>query len=569
VVAPTPVVVHFTTAPPPIPPVAPPSYKSSNVTYVHDNRLADAGTILNASWTAGGQILATRPAGQPGPTASPTPSATATPASKSGTDVWLMSPGGVPLRQLAVGATLPSAPATGSMFAAWSVSGSQATLAVWDLQGNPIASVASTTGPPTQPAVWLGTDRLAYVDNGVLRVVDLHGTAVALPQALRVDHGVIAASRTGNLLAVETADGSFVVDLGAPSVTRLPRGATGFDWSSKGDLAFVVQRDSGTDLYVAEAGKSAAKVASSPSGQVWSDLNWAPDATSLLLATRPSGSSNGSSGLLIVNGDGSSPTTFGASQREYAAPEWSPSGDLILFTRHDEATGANAFWTATASTTGTNAAEQQALAEVDNFMQARMRGDSSAAQAELDDNARAAYDSGSSLLLSASGTKLNRYYPVTVQLIATTPKQFLIGIRVFIAKPGGTETSFFEEQLTLVAQGQRYVIHAVKGTPVTQLGHGPTVLSFEVVQAQPDQEVLVHFDADLNPSTVTADTIQIKNGDETVNARVTFDADHHLARIAVKLKPGTTYQLVVTTGVTDINGLPLAQEYDAPLVISR
>jgi hypothetical protein len=27
--------------------------------------------------------------------------------------------------------------------------------------------------------------------------------------------------------------------------------------------------------------------------------------------------------------------------------------------------------------------------------------------------------------------------------------------------------------------------------------------------------------------------------------------------------------LVVTTGVTDINKVPLAQEYDAPLVISR
>ena len=68
----------------------------------------------------------------------------------------------------------------------------------------------------------------------------------------------------------------------------------------------------------------------------------------------------------------------------------------------------------------------------------------------------------------------------------------------------------------------------------------------------------MHFDADLNPDTVNANTIQIKSVDgQLIEAKVTFDADQHLARIAFKLKEGT-YQLVVTTNVTDINGTPLA-----------
>jgi Bacterial Ig-like domain len=113
------------------------------------------------------------------------------------------------------------------------------------------------------------------------------------------------------------------------------------------------------------------------------------------------------------------------------------------------------------------------------------------------------------------------------------------------------------------------VIDGVKASPITELGHGPTVLSFQLVAAPPGEAVLVHFDADLNPDTVNANTIQIKTVDgQLIDAKVTFNADQHLARIAVKLKEGT-YQLVVTTGVTDINGTPLAQEYDAPLVISR
>lgn len=568
-VAPTPVVVHFTTARAAVPPVVTPSFKSANVTYVHDNRLADAGTILDATWTAKGQILATRPSGQTGPTPSATATSTGTAPARATTDVWLLSARGVALRQLAVNATMPSAPASGDLFAAWSLNGSQATLDVRDLQGALIATVATIDGTPSQPAVWLAADRLAYVDNAAVKVVDLHGTPITLPRTLRVDHGSIAASPNGNLLAVQTVNGSVVIDLGASSTSPLHQGATGFDWSSKGNLAFVVQQDSGTDLYVAADGKNATKVASSPSGQVWSDLNWAPDASSILLATRPAGSSSTNTGLVLIDSDGSHSTTFGAPQNEYATPEWSPSGDLVLFTRRDDATGKIAFWTASASTSGANAAEEQALAEVQTFIQARMRGDAAAAQAELSDSASAAYSSGTSSLVSSSGTKFNRYYPVTVQLIGTNPNKFLIGVRIFIAKQGGSETSFFEEQLTLVQQDQRYVIDSVTATLITQLSHGPSVLSYQLGQEPPGVQVLVHFDADLNPDTVNQDTIQIKTSDgQLIPAKVSFNADQHLATVSVKLKEGT-YQLVVTTAVTDIYGTALAQEYDAQLIISH
>ena len=108
---------------------------------------------------------------------------------------------------------------------------------------------------------------------------------------------------------------------------------------------------------------------------------------------------------------------------------------------------------------------------------------------------------------------------------------------------------------------------AAATSPAMLLGHGPTVVSVEVVQTPPGQQVRVHFDADLKPETVSSDTIQIKDADgKVIDAPVSFDADNHLATIAVKLRQGT-YQLVVATGVTDINGNALAQEYDAPLVI--
>jgi len=571
-VAPTPVVVHFTTVRAPIPPVVPPSFKSANVSWGHDSRLAESGSVLSAAWTPAGQLLVTRPVGQPGPGSLSSPSAAAapsgSPAPNATTDVWLMSSLGTPIRILMPGGSFPAMAPSGGLFAAWRVvPGNQANLEVWDLQGALRATIATLDGVPDRAPVWIGADRIAYVNQGRLRIVDLHGTQANGP-AIKVGRGRLAASPASPLLAVEAADGSVVVDLSAAGfATALPQGATGFAWSSKGDLAFIIQQNPSTDLYVSADGKSFKKVATSPNGQTWSDLSWAPDAASLLLSSTATSGNGASPSLILVNRDGSTPIPFGAPSREYASPQWSPSGDLVLFTRQDEA-GGRAFWTATATPSTTDTAENQALAEVDTFIQARIRGDSAAALAELDDAGAAAYQAGASSLLGPSGSHFSRYYPVAVQLIGPTPNQFLVGVRIFSTR-GAVETSFFEEQLTLVLQGQRYLVHAVKASATMALGHGPTVVSVEIVQTPPGEQVRVHFDADLKPETVSTDTIQVKDADgKVVDARVTFDADNHLATLAVKLRPGT-YQLVVTTGLTDINGVMLAQEYDAPLVISH
>jgi len=217
----------------------------------------------------------------------------------------------------------------------------------------------------------------------------------------------------------------------------------------------------------------------------------------------------------------------------------------------------------------TDGAEKEALAEVEKFMQARLRGDIATARDELDAAGLTAYQAGASSLLSSPGTKLDRYYPVTIQQAGSNPNRFLIGVRIFVSR-SGVQRSFFEEQLTLVLKEQRYLVDAVTSTATLPLGHGPTVLSVEVAQTSPGDQVRVRFDADLGPETVTTDTIQVKDSEgNLVSSRIAFDPDNHLATLTLKLKPGSTYQLVITTGVSDINGVSLAEEYHAPLVINR
>jgi Big-like domain-containing protein len=568
--APTPVVMRFTTVPAPVPPVVPPSFKSSSVRYGHDSRLADSGTVFSATWTPTGQLLVTRPAGQPGlgsVSPSPATSPSGPPAPKATTDVWLMSALSTPIRLVVPGGSLPAAAPSGGLLAAWrSAPGSQATLDIWDLQGNLQSTVATVDGAPDRPAVWLDSDRIAYLDKGTLKVAGLHA-AVDVPK-LKVDHGSLGASATGQFLAVESADRSVVIDLATTSAPRrLPDHATGFAWSSKGDLAFLIQQASGTELWVASGGVNVGRVATSPAGQTWSDLNWAPDGASLMLASKPAGAGSAASRLMLINADGSALTPF-AAQQEYSSPQWASHGDFVLFTRQDEA-GGRAFWLATTSPLDVDAAEKQALAEVEKFMQARLRRDIAAAQDGLDAQGRSAYDGGASTLLSPAGTQFDRYYPVTIQKTASNPNKFLVGVRIFVSH-AGAQRSFFEEQLTLVLTDQRYLVDAVTSTPTKLLSHGPTVLSVEVVQASPVHQVRVRFDADLRAETVTEATILVKDADgKPVSSRITFDPDNHLATLTLKVKVGSTYQLAVTTGVADINGVNLAQEYDAPLVISR
>src|ERR1700687_5958664 len=334
-VAPAPVVVRFTTVRPPLTPIGPPSFKSAGVNYGYDSRLADPGTILSAAWTPAGQVLVTRPVGQLGPGSSPSPSTSATPsgppAPKATTDVWLMSSLGTPIRILVPGGSLPAAAPSGGLIAAWqAASGTRANLGVWDMQGTLQASVATLDGLPDRAPVWIGEDRIAYVDQGRLHVVDLHGTQTS-GLTLRGGRGPRAASPTSPQLAVEGADASVILDLrAAGSPTSLPSGAGGFAWSPKGDLAFVVRQSANTDiknattdLYVAADGQPFHKVATSPEGQTWSDLSWSPDASSLLLATTAANGNGAVPVLVLVNRDGSGPTAFGPASKEFASPQWS------------------------------------------------------------------------------------------------------------------------------------------------------------------------------------------------------------------------------------------------------
>ena len=480
-----------------------------------------------------------------------------------------MSTAGSYVRQVANNAVLASVAPTGTKFAFWRLEqGSKASLRVAPLDGsNPDGTaVATVAGSPTRAALWLDGSRLAYLDNGSLHIVDLSGTAATIAQ-IQVT-GSMAASVDGHKLALETSSGPLVLDMSTQQTSSLPGGATAFAWSPAGDLAFVVPKGTSSQLIVLRHDANAAKaVGTSPDGFSWSDLNWSPDSVAIMLASHPL--SDGVSQLDVVNADGSKQLILGDAPKEYSAPRWSPQGDIVLIQRKDE--NGTSFWVLKLRAGALSSVDKDqltALGEVNDFMNARLRGDLGTAQSHLGPT----FQNTGLTLLSPAGEFFKRFYPVSVQLShASRPESFLITVRLVLAGSNTQEElAFHEETLTVTEHGGRFLIDQIELGPTARLTGGPAVVSVEVRRDGPGQLVLVRFDADLSASSVSDSTIYVRDAQQNKVDSVqdpTYDQDNHLVTLHVKLKPGT-YQLVVTTRLLDFNGKPLPQEYDSPLVIN-
>jgi hypothetical protein len=426
--------------------------------------------------------------------------------------------------------------------------------------------VATLDSVPSQAPLWIGSDRLAYLDSGTLRIVDLNGSTS--PVTLTVN-GSVSAAPDGQALAAQTPSGPVLFSLATGSGTSLPDGATRFSWSAASDLAFVVDKPAEQDLWVMRHGGQPRAVQQTTTDRAWSGLSWAPDGSSLIFASLPAGGASGGARAFTINADGSALRAFGRSDLEYREPRWSPQGSTVSFIRSDEDGGIR-LWLARVLPGQLSAADQaqaDALAQVQAFMQARVRGDQTAAQAALGSDLKAAVQAGTLSLTPPGGSVFAREYVVSVQLVNND--RFQVGVRLVLAGAvNAQESSFFEEQLTVARHPAGFLVDSLtRGKPV-KIGGGPTVISVEVQRSGRNVKVMVHFDADLDPSTVSAQTVQVLDGagHALTPTAFSFDRDHRLVSITAPAQPGS-YKLLVTSAVTDING-QAAQSYTAPIVVS-
>jgi len=563
-----PVVVRFVTTPAAVSPVVPPSFRSDNLTFFGEVSIADPGAVTSASWTPDGQaLIVTRTVAE-----TVTPSASTAALPQVVPEVWSMTPQGTLVRRLATRATLPAVAPDGRHLAFWRhdrPDQSSLWVSAFEDDGTHATQVATVGGLPNRPATWVGSDRLAYGDGGTLRLVDLQGTPPPLTVAI-TPGAAAAAINDGRFLATATADGATLFDVATGQSKVVSAGtATTFAWSSDGRLAFILSAASGPQLWVA-APDGLKQIAASSTGDRWSDISWSPDSSSLLVASRGA-SADAQPSAFFVNADGSGkPVAFAAQDREYTTPRWSPDGSSIVFLRGDE-TGRARLWIATVrigQLSAADAAQLDAVHVVTRFLDSRQRGNLADAQADLGPQALATYQNGNLPLVTAPGDpSIARSYVFGVQLVS--PDRFLVTVRIVLADPKTRqEIRFFEEHLTVVRHGERFLIDAVQPGITTIIGQGPSVVSVHVQSAPSHQQVTVKFDADLAAATVSRESIYLRDssGQRTDPTDFQFDPNTRTVSIRAKLHQGK-YTLVGTTGVTDVNGHAAAQEYDYTVVI--
>jgi hypothetical protein len=333
-------------------------------------------------------------------------------------------------------------------------------------------------------------------------------------------------SPAGDRLAYLGASGLHVVDLTSGRDTLLGR-ATGLgDWSAD-DRHFAYPTDAG----VAVADSVAATTGKLLDLPGVTGLTWSPG-NQLLMSTASSLYS------ASYNADGGPTTARKLQDGAFGQPDWAPNGTgQFSFRRSGQVWVARLQGAVQGAATPAPGISQEDL--VDAFMTARQNELVDQATSFLDAAGQAAF-SKFNLIYTDPSMSLARYYVVLSQ-----PGRVVV--RLVLGK-GQVETAIDE---TLVIQqdassGQAR-IHSVTENPRTLFATGPEVVSVVVTSGQ----VQVVFDSDLQPNSAQSSVISIKG----VAAQSSFDSRLRTVTLIVPggLNPGTTYDLLIGSGLQDVN----------------
>ena len=265
----------------------------------------------------------------------------------------------------------------------------------------------------------------------------------------------------------------------------------------------------------------------------------------------------GASSLAEVKPDGSGQVQL-ASGNQYQLPSWAPDGATIAFVRR------GGVWVATVATTTHPQPRSidDAAAVVRAFMDARLAGDAGKANSFLDDNGRAAYGNGGPALIPGTELGFRRYFILTAQVDPSSPNTVRFIVRLLYGRGGPIERALSEETLILrrASESDPFLIDRVIAGTSRDLGRGPVVVAVRITPTQ----VAVIFNSDLQPSTISAVTIQDANG-AALSANVSY-ADRTVTLTGLQLTAGASYRLVVLPTVLDIGNSKAAQEYDLDFI---
>jgi hypothetical protein len=401
----------------------------------------------------------------------------------------------------------------------------------------PLNSAAPKTLYVQGNAVWSTATGIAA---GPAKVASLGETPVAAYFSPNGDHLVYRGAGGGTHL-VDLSDGRE-----APWNQSL---AGQLAWSSDGRRVLFTTSDG---LYISDAsGASAIRLAA------LADLSAKSDTVELAWSSHDQILLSTPSGIWTVRSDGTGLRKL--QDGEFAQPTWNAAGTAIAYRRGGSP------WDALVNLQNASptASLDEAYGAVNDFMAARKQGQTGAASAFLDANARGAYGGSAEPDLVISGDPaLSRYFVVFAQAAAGQPATSYRFVVRLVLGHGLTDVSDYDETLVLQRNATgKLLIHQATAGPRQSVGKGPRVLSVQLERGL----LRVTFDSDMDAASVGGGVTVKDAAGKSVVATPSY-ANRVDTIMLQPLTAGSTYHLAVGTGVKDISGRAFASEFDLDLV---
>jgi Bacterial Ig-like domain len=567
-----PINITFGTAPTPTPgPVAPPS-----LTPVILGANGTGGSLLYAP---DGAVVST--VGLPPQSATGSPTPTGTPAAASPSASPTATPEGATAGAPDVPGALVRYPSTGTptqigpapSAAAFSPNGRYLALAVDDGNGGSQILTSQSDGghavrlidsqTPVTALTWSSNDRIIYTDGTSIASVDLTKARAPL-YTLPAGSGTITALAPGGAYAYVAPAGNTggsLLNIRAGTGQVLPGATTDVAFSGDGETIAWID-ESAHHLLTEAVGQSAPSMVPLPDRtatptDVTLDLNG--DEAAFL-----STDSSGVAELVVVRLP--SATVLGIGSPANASQlTLSPGGDRIAFVSNT-ASGASVEQ-ATVPGAKTKLNGEQIPAAANAALQRFV-------QAQVGQNGQP--DLGTLLALSAANVDaasqtpqdLSRAYVISTYLAP----QGSVGasIELIVDPNAGHTRARVASETLLIAQDPTagYIVTQVQTSPLRDESAGPHVVQVTSSTAGGVTTLLVSFDSDLDPGSVTGAITVLSASGGPLNSTVVYNTNTRTATVTISNAPSGTLTLDIATSLADVEEQTLAHSFQTKVEAS-
>ena len=411
-------------------------------------------------------------------------------------------------------------------------------------------------------------DRLAYVRGGKVEVLTIAAdtTADVTPPSTPTTVGWVAdklywgaADGVYNLAADGPAKVSPLTESGEnPSVLSISPDGAHAVFTAGGNF-YVLDVAAGKDAQLGHSGDAITFQGWSPDSSRLIFNNQIADLQGHPVSRLPAGDPDWSTQSQVLVGtdtelteirpDGTGKTKL--ADGTYHQPAWAPDSTTFAFVR-----GTDLYTSTAPAALPAPTATVAAAAVVNQFMQARLGGDSNVAGTFLDAAGAAAYQSIGLLPDAAKGFK--RFYILSVAADPASPNTIQIVVRLVFGE-GKSEKNATEETLTVIRaqSSDPFLIHAAISGTQLNLGNGAEVVGVSLNGST----ITVTFDSDLIPETVAAGVMVVDSKGKQTGDTPTYEK-RTVTITGLDLKQNESYKLVVLTTVQDVSGRNFPAEYD-------